>query len=135
MQYPWNAVSNGYKSNLLARTQPIQLKNSVHNSNTIHQHLHSKIIYIIIRFPIGLNFLFITFRLYFFFSLTYSLSISSSGYLLPGSLSVSLGFHLYLCSPYISPHHMSIPSQSTTFNNRCNRFNSTLLSQFFTGPI
>ena len=46
-------------------------------------------------------------------------------------------FWLQLYTPYFSapsPHHMSIPSQPTTFNDSCDRLNSNHLSQFFTCP-
>ena len=32
-------------------------------------------------------------------------------------------------------HHMSIPSQSTTYNDSCDRLNSNQLSQCFTCPV
>ena len=85
----------------------------------------------VVRFPIWLDFLFITFRLHFFLSWMSSLSISSS------DISASTFsnhvflfvfqpvFFLQLWSQYIfSPSYMSIPSQSTT--------SIFLLSQFFT---
>ena len=46
-------------------------------------------------------------------------------------------FCLQLYTPYISspsPHHMSIPSQSTTSNESCDRLNSNQPSQFFICP-
>ena len=57
----------------------------------------------IVHFLIGLDFFFITFHLHFF------LSWRSSFF----------------------PHHMSIPSQSTTSNDSCDRLNYNHPSQFF----
>ena len=96
----------------------------------------------IVRFPIGLYFLFITFFLYFFLSWTSSLSISSfaiSDSILYNHVLLGLptGLLLQLYTPYISspsPHHMSIPSQSTISNDSCHRLNSNQPSQFFTCP-
>ena len=76
----------------------------------------------IVRFPIGMDYHFITFFLHFFLPWTYSVSISSSA-------------PIYI--PYISsssPHHMSIPSQPNTSNDRCDRLNSNQPSQYFTCP-
>ena len=109
----------------------------------------------IVPFPIGLDFLFITFLLHFLLLWTSSLSISSS------AISAStLSNHVLVCqpvfclqlyTPYISspsphhlssspflitfPHHMSIPSQSTTSNESCDMLNSNQPSQFFICPF
>ena len=91
---------------------------------------------------IGLDFLFITFLLHFFLSWTSSLSISSSA-ISTSTLSnhVRLGIttgllHLTLNSILFSPspHHMSIPSQSTISNDSCDRLNFNQSSQFFICP-
>ena len=67
----------------------------------------------IVRFPIGLDFLFITFRLHVFLSLTSSMSISSSD------------LHMFF-SP--SPHQFS-SSQPTTSNDH-DGLNSNINYQF-----
>ena len=91
----------------------------------------------IVRFPIGLDFLFITFLLHFLLSWTSSLSISSSAIsasTLSNHVFLGLPTGLLPSTPYISspsPHHMSIPSQSTTSNESCDRLNSNQPSQFF----
>ena len=100
----------------------------------------------IVRFPIGLDFLFTTFLLHFLLSWTSSLSISSSAIststlsnhvfhgirtgLLPSNL-----LHKFLHPVFITfPRHISIPSQSTISNESCDRLNSNQHSQFFICP-
>ena len=101
----------------------------------------------IVRFPIGLDFLFITFTnlLHLLLSWTSSLSISSSAIststlfnhvflglptgLLPSTL-YSIHFFTQSSSSFLIIH-MSIPSQSTTSNESCDRLNSNQPSQFF----
>ena len=97
-----------------------------------------------VRFPIGLDFLFRTFLLHFFLSWTYSLSISSSAMSTStlsnhvlgrstGSSAFNSILHTFLHPVLITfPHHMSIQSQSTTSNDSCDRLNSNKLSQIFT---
>ena len=100
----------------------------------------------IVRFPIGLDFLFITFTifLHLLLSWTSSLSISSSPIStstlskprLSWSSNRSSAFnsilHTFLHPVLITfSHHMSIPSQSTTSNESCDRLNSNQPSQFF----
>ena len=93
----------------------------------------------IVHFPIGLDFLFITFLLHCFLSWKSSLSISSSAKPLLHSLTMSFlvfqpVYCLQLYTSYISspsPHYMSTPSQSTTSNESCDRLNSNQPSQFF----
>ena len=100
----------------------------------------------IVRFPIGLDFLFIpfTFLLHILLSWTSSLSISSLAIsasklslhvflvLLTGLLPSTL-LHTFLYPVLITfSHHMSIPSQSTTSNESCDRLNQP--SQFFICP-
>ena len=101
----------------------------------------------IVRVPIGLDFLFITFFLHFFQSWTSSLSISSSAMsastlsnhvllgrptgLLPSTLN---SIHFFTKSLITFTHHMSIPSQSTTSNDSCDRLNSNQAFQFFICP-
>ena len=98
----------------------------------------------IVRFPIGLDFLF-TFLLHLLLSWKSSLSISSS------AISAStLSNHVFLGLPtvlldsilhtFLHPvlitfsHHMSIPSQSTTSKESCDRLNSNQPSQFLICP-
>ena len=97
----------------------------------------------IVHFPIGLDFLFKTFILHFFLSWTSSLSISStaissstlSNHVLLG-LPIGLlpstpkSIHFFTKSLITFPHHMSIPSQSTTSNDSCDRLNSNQTSSF-----
>ena len=87
-----------------------------------------------VHFLIGLDFLFITFSLHFFLSWTSSLSISSSAIsastlsnhvflglptsLLPSTLN---SIHFFTQSLISFPHHMPMPSQSTTSNDSCDR--------------
>ena len=91
----------------------------------------------IVRFPIGLDFLFITYFLHFFLSWRSSLSISTSvtsastlyNHVLLGSSNRSSAFnsilHTFRHSVLVTfPHHRSIPSQPTTFNNSCDMLNS-----------
>ena len=117
----------------------------MHSFHSAHIFIVYNIYYrFIVRFPIGLDFLFITFTflLHLLLSWTSSLSISSS------AISAStLSNHVFLglptgllptiYTPYISspsPHHMSIPSQSTTSNESCDMLNSNPHSQFFICP-
>ena len=97
----------------------------------------------IVHFLIVLDFLFITFSLHFFLLWTSSLSISSSAMsastlcnhvllglpigLLPSTLNSIHFFHPVITLP-------SIPSQSTTPNDSCDRLNSSQPSQFFICP-
>ena len=103
----------------------------------LHIYIYIYIYYwFIVSFPIGLDFLFITFFLHFFMSWTSPLSISIST---DSTLSnhVLLGIRLQHYTPYISspsPHHMSIPSQPTISNDSGVRY-LQLTSQFFTCPV
>ena len=92
---------------------------------------------LIVRFPIGLDFLFITFTflLHILLSWTSSLSIGISTPTLSWSSKRSSAFnsilHTFLHQVLITfSHHMSIPSQSTTSNESCDRLNSNHPSQF-----
>ena len=89
------------------------------------------------HFPIELDFLFPTFLLHFFLSWTSSLSISSFCHIhiytlqpcpsLSSNRSSAFNSkpHAFLHPVLITfPHHMSIPSQSTTSNDSCDRVNS-----------
>ena len=89
----------------------------------------------IVRFPIGLDYPFITFIFLFhlLLSWTSSLSISSSAISASTCLSWSSNrssafnsiLHTILHPVLITfSHHMSIPSQSTTSNESCDRLNS-----------
>ena len=113
---------------------------------------HIYIIYIyyrfIARFPIGLDFLFITFTilLHLLLSWTSSLSISSSA-ISTSTLSNRLSWssnrssafnsilHTFLHPVLITfSHHMSIPSQPITSTESCGRLNSNQTSQFLICP-
>ena len=99
----------------------------------------------IVRFPIGLDFLFIILFPHFFLSWRSSLLISSSA-----MFTSTLPKHVFLGRPtgilpstlYSIPffvlltflNHMTIPSQSTTSNDSCVRLNYNQPSQFFTCP-
>ena len=85
----------------------------------------------IVRFPIELNYLSITFLLHSCLSWTFVKSAISAS--LSSNWSSGLNSTPYISSP--SPHHMSIPSQSTTSNDSCDRLNSNQPSQFFTCPV
>ena len=104
----------------------------------------------IVHFPIWLDFLFITFTflLHLLLSWTSSLSISSSAISastlsnhvflgLPTSLLPStLTLHTFLRPVLITfSHHMSISSQSTTYNESCDRLNSNQPPQSFMCPV
>ena len=103
----------------------------------------------IVRFLIWLDFLFITFTflLHLLLSWTSSLSISSSAISastlsnhvflgLPTGLLPSTLYSIHFFHPVFITfsHHMSIPSQSTTSNESCDRLNSNQPSQFFICP-
>ena len=122
---------------------------SISSSSTCYSTIYYRFI---VRFPIGLDFLFIafTFLLHLLLSWTSSLSISSSAIsastlsnhvflglptgLLP-SINTSDTLHAFLHPVLITfSHHMSIPSQSTTYNESCDRLNSNQPSQFFIFP-
>ena len=97
-----------------------------------------------VHFPLRFDFLFITYFLHFFLSWTSSLSITSSAIsastlynhvLLGLPTGLLLQLHTFIHPVLVTfPHHMSIPSQPTTSNDSCDRFNSNQLSQFFTCP-
>ena len=100
----------------------------------------------IVRLTIVFDFLFITYFLYFFLLWASSLWISSSTISasilynhvlagIPTGLLDSIILHTFLHLVLVTfPHHMFIPSQPTTFNDSCDRFNSNQRSQFFTCP-
>ena len=98
--------------------QPTSSPNTAGNANLIVYYIYYRFI---VRFPIGVDFLFMTFLPHFFLSWTSSLSISSSA-ISASTLSnhVLVVFCLQLYTPYISspnPHHMSMLSQSTGSSN------------------
>ena len=103
----------------------------IHNIS-VHLHMPLYIYYqFIVRFPIGLDFLFITFTFLLHLLLIMDIFFVDQvrPYLLLHSLTMSFlvfqpVFCLQLYTPYISspsPHHMSIPSQSTTSNESCDK--------------
>ena len=119
----------------------IKLLDRIHNPGEAFFIFHNCILYIyiyyrfIVRFPIGLDFLFITFFLHFFLSWTHSLSISSSAmsastlsnHVLLGRPTGLLPSILYSIHFFTFPHHMSIPSQHITTVIRTSFLNSSLV--------